>query len=132
MARKVAMLSRGGNVGNLSEKEKFILSETTLKEASSFIYELHNNQLFNKDKLSLLLSECQLLLGLYKEHGKSESYPDILKGIVSTFQHVLFLISCHFMLDDDFIINNYELELSSEIISDYYIEFRLILNDLIV
>ncbi|MEZ2585827.1 hypothetical protein AB2B46_11745 [Kluyvera intermedia] len=93
-------------MGNLSEKEKFILSETSLKEASSFIYELHNNQLFNKDKLSLLLSECQLLLGLYKEHGKSESYPDILKGIVSTFQHVLFLISCHFMPDDDFIIYN--------------------------
>ena len=118
-------------MGNLLEKEKFILSETTLKEVGSFIYELHNNQLFNKDKLNFLLNECQLLLGLYKELGKSKKYPDILKGVVSTFQHILFLISCHFMPDDDFIINNYELELSSEIISDNYIEFRLILNDLI-
>ena len=67
---------------NLLEKEKFILSETTLKEEGSFIYELHNNQFFNKDKLNLLLNECQLLLGSYKEHGKSRNYPDILKGIM--------------------------------------------------
>ena len=115
---------------NLFKKESFIISETTLKETGSFIYELHNDQFFNKDKLNLLLNECQLLLHLYKENGKSEKHPEILKGIISTFQHTLFLISCHFMPDDDFIINNYEIELSSEIISDYYIEFRLILNEL--
>ncbi|HEX4504040.1 MAG TPA: hypothetical protein VH187_23215 [Scandinavium sp.] len=117
---------------NILKKEEFILSETVLKRDGSFIYELHNNHFFNKDKLSCILAECELLPGLYKDHGKSENYTDILKGIVSTFQHIFFLISCHFMPDDDFIINNYDADLSSEIISDYYIEFRLLLNNLII
>lgn len=132
MATRLAVQSKGGNVDSLMKKEKFIASETIFTEKGSFIYELHNDRFFNKVKLELLLSECLSLSILYKNLGKSERYNEILKGISSTFQHILFLVSCHFMPDDDFIIKNYDIELSSEIISDYYVRFRLILNSLII
>lgn len=117
---------------NLLKKEKYILSETVTKERGSFIYELHDNHFFNKEKLDRLLIECKSLSSLYKKNGKSEQYCDVLKGVVSIFQHMLFLISCHFMPDDEFIIINYDSDLSSELISDYYIEFRVIINALII
>ncbi len=113
------------------EKEKFIIYETVLKEEGSFIYDLHNNQNFQKEKINLLLTECRELLGIYKDNGKSNKYATILTGMTSTLQHTLFLISCHFMPDDEFTIKNYERDLSSEIVSDYYIKFRVVLHDLI-
>jgi len=110
----------------------FILSETNLKKLGSFIYELHNNAFFDKGKLEFLLKECRILSDLYDKNGKTTQYVSVLKGIVSTFQHILFLISCHFMSDDIFVINNYDVDLSSEIVSDYYTEFRVILSNLII
>lgn len=116
----------------LFEKEKAVLSETILKKKKgSFIYEFHYNNFFDKNKLNDLLHECKSLSDLYRIHGKSEKYPAVVKGVVLTFQHALFLISCHFQPDDVFIISNYSSDLSSEIIFDYYMEFRLMLNELI-
>ena len=117
---------------SLFKKEEFILLETVATGAGSFVYELHYNKYFNKVKLSNLLRECEELSGLYALQGKSSRYPDVVRGVTMTFQHVLFLVSCHFMEDDNFIIQNYKSDLSSEIISDYYVEFRYISKLLIM
>ena len=108
------------------ELEKYILNEATSRNPNTFIIELHEESTFNKTKLNTLLENCKKLNIIYHETGKTPQYNTILSGIISIFEHTLFLISTHFMPDDNFRISNYESDLSSEIISDYYFEFRSI------
>lgn len=115
-----------------TELEKYILDEVTSKNPDTFIIELHEEGTFNKTKLNTLLENCKKLNTIYHTTGKTTQYNTILSGIISTFEHTLFLISTHFMPDDNFHISNYESDLSSEIISDYYFEFRSITRNFIL
>lgn len=106
--------------------ESKLRDEFSGKVEGTFIYDLHQLGVFNVLRFKSLLADTEKLANQYRLAGKSDSYLEIAKGGLFVFQHTLFLISCHFISDDVYRILNYEEDLSSEVVSDFYYEIRTI------
>jgi hypothetical protein len=70
--------------------EKYILNEFQAKDSQTFLYQLHENSYFDKEKFSILLNICDSLAKSYGEFGKTDNYNEVLKSLFVIFEHTLF------------------------------------------
>lgn len=115
----------------VEELEEVISWEKATEDPKSFMYQLHENNFFDTNKLAYLLATCYQLIKLYQHNGTTNNYFRVLKDVTTIFEYTLFLIACHFIEDDQFVIKNYTNDLTPEKIADYYSQFRTIREQLI-
>jgi len=111
-------------MNEIQEIEKFLIKEVNIKNENTFLYKLHYDKIFDKEKFDLLLNSCFCLIEYYEGKGKTDNSIEIIKGIIILFEHTLFLFYCNQVSSDLYKILNHKEVLSEEIIADYYFAMR--------
>ena len=111
-------------MNDIKEIEKFLMQEIDINNKNTFIYKLHYEAVFEKEKFDLLLNRSSYLIEYYENNGKTNNSMEIIKGIIVLFEHTLFLFYCNQVPSDSYKILNYKEALSEEIITDYYLIIR--------
>ena len=117
---------------NRIKLEKYILNEFQAKDSQTFLYQLHENSYFDKEKFSILLNICHSLAKAYGEFGKTDNYNEVLKSLFVIFEHTLFLLFTHFVEHDFFTISNYGKDFKAIDVSEYYSQIREITQKIIL
>lgn len=112
--------------------ERYILKEYQAKDSQTFLYQLNYEFYFDKEKFSILLTNCNSLAKEYHEFGKSDNYDEVVKSLLAIFEHTLYLFFVHFVENDMFTISNYGKDLTATDVSDYYLQIRDITEKIIL
>ncbi len=80
---------------SIDELEKRLLVEITAKECDTFMYLLNACGVFDEVKFDNLISQIDCLANLYSSKGKTDNYKVIANGVMTLFEHAIFLFYSH-------------------------------------
>lgn len=111
------------------ELEKFLMREMEARSSTTFIYRLHERDVFDKAKFRELISKMNELADCYAGGGGTENSGSIARSINDCFMYVMSRFYFHLASDDLSVIENYA-DISDEI-PDFIEDMRNAMNKLI-
>lgn len=102
----------------MKKLELFLIEEIEGKKESTFIYQLHELDVFDEKMFNNLISKSYEYFNSSTQI--SEQYIFIVKGLFKIFLHMFFLFSCHHSPNDIYKIKNYSKTLKDKICEIYF------------
>ncbi len=109
---------------SIEELEKRIFVEIEAKGRDTFMHLLNTCGVFDELKFDDLICRIDCLANLYGVEGKTDNYKAIANGIMTLFEHTIFLFYCHESNEDGFEIETFKGKPTAETVSNFYERIR--------
>ena len=114
----------------MEELEKLLIEEIEANIETTFLYQFHEKNFFDREKFQLLIVNVNKMANYYISNGRTEYYKKIAAGIIDRFEYILCCFYWHLAPNDLCSIINYN-DIKDEI-SDYCDKMREVTGKLIL